>query len=87
MSIGDPILEIRGLTRFAGINLTNTLVRIEADVRGMTSDHALEFLDGAGTERSALASADEIMRLVGHDLRGNQNRNVSVKAPAGFLAA
>ena len=61
----DPAETIRLLSRFAGANLTDTLARIEGEVRGVTSDRASAFLDEVGAERAVLAAAGEMKRLAG----------------------
>ena len=61
----DPAEAIRLLSKFAGENLTRTLSRIEADVRGLTADQALAFVETAGAERDVLAAAGEMKRLAG----------------------
>jgi hypothetical protein len=61
----DPAESIGLLSRFAGADLTNTLARIEANIRGLTADCAAAFLEDAGAERAVLAAAGEMKRLVG----------------------
>ncbi|MGX9178473.1 hypothetical protein [Mesorhizobium sp. BHbdii] len=61
----DPAGAIKLLSKFAGENLTRTLSRIESDVRGLTADQALPFLETAGAERNVLAAAGAMKRLAG----------------------
>lgn len=51
--------------RFAGPDLTQTLSRIEAAVRGVTAGDCAGLLESAGADREALAAAAELKRLAG----------------------
>ncbi|WP_421405398.1 hypothetical protein [Agrobacterium fabrum] len=53
------------LVRFTGPDLTQTLARIEGEVRGVVAEGCASFLESAGAGREALAAAAEMKRLAG----------------------
>ncbi len=53
------------LSRFTGPDLTQTLGRIEATVRGVTGSECEDFLLNAGAGRDVLSAAAEMKRLAG----------------------
>jgi hypothetical protein len=61
----DPAKVIRLLSKFTGQDLTRTLGRIEAEVRGLSADDCDAFLEKAGAGREVLAAAAEMKRLAG----------------------
>lgn len=64
--MAEDLAGIRGLLgQFTGRDLTQTLSRIEGDIRGMTVDNYTDFLEEVGVGRKALAAAAEMKRLAG----------------------
>jgi hypothetical protein len=61
----NDIAGIVRLSGFAGSDLTRTLVRIEAAVRGVTATDCSAFLEEAGARREVLSAAAEMKRLAG----------------------
>jgi hypothetical protein len=53
------------LQKFGGVDLTATLSRIEADVRGLTAKDCTRVLGSAGATREALSAAAALKRLAG----------------------
>lgn len=56
---------VNALVRFTGPNLTATLSRLEADVKGVTADECSGFLENAGAAPQALSAAAELKRQAG----------------------
>ena len=63
--MAEPADIVKLLTRFTGPDLTQTLSRIEGEVRGVAADDCVNFLEGASVGREALAAAAEMKRLAG----------------------
>jgi len=53
------------LEKFGGSNLTATLVRLEAAVRGLTADDCTHVLSSSGVDRELLTAAAALKRLAG----------------------
>jgi hypothetical protein len=61
----DPATIIQLVERFTGPDLTQTLSRIESEMRGVTAADCATLLQNAVAEREALAAAAELKRLAG----------------------
>ena len=61
----NPTDIVRVLDRFTGIDLTETLRRLEDGARGVTAGNCRAFIERARASRKALAAAAELKRLAG----------------------
>ena len=57
--------NVHVVNRFTGVDLTETLGRLEAGVRGVTAENCGAFVERAKASRKALAAAAELKRLAG----------------------
>ena len=56
---------VRVLDRFTGVDLTETLGRLEDGARGVTAENCGAFIERTRASRKALAAAAELKRLAG----------------------
>jgi hypothetical protein len=61
----DLALVLASLQKFSGADLTATLAKVEADLRGVSLDECSSVLTQSGVERQALAAAATLKRVAG----------------------
>jgi hypothetical protein len=61
----DPVQALAAIQRFSGTDLTRTLARVEAALKGVTAEDSVEAISACGANANVIAAAGLVKRLVG----------------------